>query len=159
MALVPQDSKEPGKVSKSGTGSAAPGQPGRVDEPVTFQRGLPGLGSSRQFTLHVIAGNPLFYYLQSIEEEDIGLILVDPFPCFPGYSLELSEQDKRELGLEEDREEDVLVFTTVTLRDENKMTTNLAAPVVMNSRSRLAKQVIIPDRVEEMRVPLPLSGA
>jgi len=80
---------------------------------------------------------------------------VDPFPCFPDYSLEISDQDKKELQL--DQVEDVLVFTTVTLLGESKMTTNLAAPVVVNTRSRLAKQLILPERVEEMRVPLPVN--
>ena len=139
MALVTQDIKEPIETA----------------EPITFTRSLPGLGKSRRFTLHVIDENPLFYYLQSLEEGDIGLILVDPFPCFPEYSLELNELDRKEL--EVDQKEDVLVFTTVTVLGESKMTTNLAAPVVMNTRKRLAKQVILPERVNEMRVPLPVS--
>ncbi len=130
-------------------------EPTEAVEPITFKRGLPGLGSSRRFTLHVIEENPLFYYLQSLEEGDIGLILIDPFPCFPEYTLELNEPDRKELEIEQ--KEDVLVFTTVTVLEENKMTTNLAAPVVMNTRKRLAKQVILPERVDEMRVPLPVS--
>ncbi len=155
MALVAHDNKEPEKDMKAGTGSEETRQASRLEEPITFNRGLPGLGESRRFTLHVIEDNPLFYYLQSIEEQDVGLILVDPFPCFPDYSLEISDQDKKELQL--DQVEDVLVFTTVTLLGESKMTTNLAAPVVVNTRSRLAKQLILPERVEEMRVPLPVN--
>ena len=133
-----------------------PKQTGQLEKLITFKRGLPGLGNSLRFTLHVIEDNPLFYYLQSTDEEDIGLILVDPFPCFPEYSLELNEQDKNELEL--DRVGDVLVFATVTLQGDSRMTANLAAPVVLNSRKGLAKQVIFPERIEEMRVPLPVSS-
>ena len=36
------------------------------------------------------------------------------------------------------------------------MTTNLAAPIIININKRLGKQIIIPERVEEMRTPLPV---
>ena len=122
---------------------------------IFFRRGLPGLGKSRQFILQLIESNPFFYYLRSVEEEEVGLILVDPFPCFPGYDLEIAEADQKELELE--KKEDVLVFTTVTVLGENKMTTNLAAPIIINIGKRLAKQVILSERIEQMRTPLPLS--
>lgn len=120
--------------------------------PITFQRGLPGLGEYREFNLFPIENNSLFYYLQSIKDPELGLIVIDPFPCFPDYSLELNEQDKKEIELE--HQEDVLVFTTVTVLGEGKLTTNLSGPIVINARRRLAKQVIIPDRINEMRTPL-----
>jgi len=121
---------------------------------ILFKRGLPGLGKSRCFILQLIESNPFFYYLKSMEEEEVGLILVDPFPCFSGYDLEIPEADQKELELE--KEEDVLVLTTVTVLGENKMTTNLAAPIIINARKRLAKQIILPERIEQMRTPLPL---
>ena len=121
-------------------------------EAITFQRGLPGLGQHREFSLYPIENNPLFYYLQSVNDPELGLILIDPFPCFPDYCLELHEQDKKEIELE--RKEDVLVFTTVTVLGEGNMTTNLSGPIVINAARRLAKQVIIPDRINEMRTPL-----
>ena len=122
---------------------------------IFFKHGLPGLGKSRHFILQLIESNPFFYYLRSVEEEEVGLILVDPFPCFPGYDLEIAEADQKELELE--NKEDVLVFTTVTVLGENKMTTNLAAPIVINIEKRLANQVILSERIEQMRTPLPLS--
>lgn len=123
---------------------------------ITFQRGLPGLGQSKEFSLFPIANNPLFYYLQSTSDPELGLILIDPFPCFPDYTLELSDQDKKELELE--RKEDVLVFTTVTVLGGGKLTTNLSGPIVINARRKLAKQLIIPDRINEMRTPLPFEA-
>jgi len=105
--------------------------------------------------LQPIDGNPFFYYLRSAEEEEVGLILVDPFPCFPSYNLELPKSEQEELELEQ--KEDVLIFTTVTVLGEDEMTTNLAAPIVINAARRIAKQIIIPDKIEQMRTPLPLS--
>ncbi|MGI6307412.1 MAG: flagellar assembly protein FliW [Dethiobacteria bacterium] len=121
---------------------------------IFFKQGLPGLESYREFTLQVIENNPFFYYLQSAGEEAIGLILLDPFPCFPGYSLKLSTEDKQEL--QADKKEDLLVLTTVTITGERSMTTNLAAPIVINLRKGLARQIIIPERLAERRTPIPL---
>ena len=136
------------------TRQRAGAQANKGQEAITFQKGLPGLGQHREFNLFPIENNPLFYYLQSINDPDLGLILIDPFPCFPDYSLDLNEQDKKEMELE--RKEDVLVFTTVTVLGEGKLTTNLSGPIVINAKKRLAKQLIIPDRINEMRTPLPL---
>ena len=125
-------------------------------EYITFKNGLPGLGGSRRFILQLIEDNPFFYYLGSLEEEEVGLILVDPFPCFPEYSLEIAEAEQEELEVE--KSEDILVFTTVTMHGENKMTTNLAAPIIVNAAKKLAKQMILAEKIEQMRTPLPLDA-
>ncbi len=123
-------------------------------QPIFFRQGLPGLGSSQEFTLYALEDNPFFYYLQSVEEQGIGLILMDPFSCFPDYSVDLGDGDIKELELV--KQEDVLVLTTVTFTGEKTMTTNLAAPIVINTRKRLARQLVFPERIDEMRMSLPL---
>jgi len=125
-----------------------------VLEPIFFKRGLPGLGESKRFTLQALDNNPLFFFLQSEDEEGIGLILLDPFLSFPGYIVELSDLDKKDLEVE--KEDDVLVFTTVTVLSSDNMTTNLAAPLIINIRKQIARQIFLPERAAEMRTPLPV---
>lgn len=122
-------------------------------QPIFFKCGLPGLGESKRFTLQALENNPLFFFLQSEDEEGIGLILLDPFLGFPGYSVELSDLDKKDLEVE--KEDDVLVFTTVTVISEDKMITNLAAPLIINIRKQTARQIFLSERAAEMRTPLP----
>ena len=124
-----------------------------VMQPIFFKGGLPGLGESKRFTLQVLDNNPVFFFLQSEDEEGIGLILLDPFLSFPAYSVDLSDLDKKDLEVE--KKDDVLVFTTVTVLSEDKMITNLAAPLVINIRKQIARQIFLPERAEEMRTPLP----
>lgn len=121
---------------------------------IFFKKGLPGLESYREFNLQAIANNPFFFYLQSTSEKALGLILLDPFPCFPDYSVELSREDTQEL--QADKKKDLLVLTTVTFTGEEEMATNLAAPLVINLRQRLAQQIIVPDRLAARRTPVPL---
>ncbi len=122
--------------------------------PVIFKKGLPGLDNSKKFTLHQLEDNPFFYFLQSADEQEVGLILLDPFLVFPDYSVELSAAERDELEIE--KREDVIVFTTVTVPTRKRMTTNLAAPIVININKNLAKQIVIPERAAEMRTPLPM---
>ncbi len=52
------------------------------------------------------------------------------------------------------RKEEVLVLTVVTIQ-EKKLFTNLAAPpIVINPVLRKAKQIILSDRLQEIRVAL-----
>lgn len=125
-----------------------------IPKKILFKQGLPGLENYREFNLQAIESNPFFYHLQSTVEKAVGLILVDPFPCFPGYSVELNASEQQEL--QADKKEDLLVFTTVTIAGEKKITTNLAAPIVINFTRGLALQVIIPERLPERRTPIPL---
>jgi flagellar assembly factor FliW len=126
-----------------------------LQESIFFKRGLPGLENCRRFTLHAIGDNPFFYYLQSLENEEIGFILIDPFSCFSGYVLELEISEKEDLRIT--KKEDVLVLSTVTIKGDKKMTVNLAAPIVINLEEKLAKQIIISDNPALIRMPLPIS--
>jgi len=122
-------------------------------KPITFLKELPGLESYKTFALYPIEGTPYFYHLQSLDDETMGLILVDPFLIFPGYSVELSSEEEEELYIKV--KEDVIVLTTVTFFGKNNMTTNLAAPIVINVPKKVAKQIIVSDKIEQMRTPLP----
>jgi len=124
-------------------------------EGVFFPQGLPGLGS-KKYNLLGLKDNPFFYYLQSVEEPQIALVLTDPFAFFPEYSIELGEEDLLELKAE--KKEDLLVLTTVTFRGEEKgerrLTTNLAAPIIFNLSKKLARQIIADDKLDQMQRPL-----
>jgi flagellar assembly factor FliW len=125
-----------------------------IPKKISFRQGLPGLENYREFNLQAIENNPFFYHLQSTAEKAVGLILIDPFPCFPGYSVELGADEQQEL--QADKKEDLLVLTTVTIAGEKKITSNLAAPIVINLARGLALQIIIPERLPERRALVPL---
>lgn len=125
-----------------------------IPKKIFFRQGLPGLENYREFTLQAIENNPFFYHLQSVAEKAVGLILLDPFPCFPGYSVELSDEEQQALQVH--KTEDLLVLTTVTIAGGKKMTTNLAAPLVINLSQGLARQIVIAGRLTERRTPIPL---
>lgn len=124
----------------------------RVEKPaLLFPGGLPGLERYRRFTAVPVPDNQFFLLLQSGEEPDLGLLLVDPFPFFPDYSCPLSDLDRQDLELE--RRGDLLIYTTVRVFPEG-FCTNLAAPLAINAVARLGKQLYLHRYAGRMRAPL-----
>lgn len=116
-----------------------------------FPHGIPGLERYQEYLIEPLPGNRLFTLLLALEDQEIGLILVDPMPFFPGYRVDLLKSDCQDLMLHS--EEDLVIFTTVTV-DERELYTNLAAPILINLVQKRGKQVILPERCEQMRTLL-----
>ena len=110
--------------------------------------------ADKDYILHALEDNPFFYYLQSCKEQEMGLFLLDPFSFFPDYSVDLPDEILTELELVS--KEDVLVLTTVTFAGEKKMTTNLAAPIIFNTKKNLAQQLVIAEKTDDIRTPVNL---
>jgi len=85
-----------------------------------------------------------FACLQCVDRGELGFIIVDPFEFFPDYEFSLPDTDAEQLGVEDPG--DLSVWTIVTTRDRlESATVNLVAPVVLNVRTRIGKQVILVD--------------
>jgi flagellar assembly factor FliW len=83
-----------------------------------------------------------FFFLQSLEEGKLSFLILDTFSFFSSYDFELDKQTIEDIGLE--KPEDVDVFTVVTAQGSLKdATTNLKAPIVINSNNQIAKQVVL----------------
>lgn len=121
--------------------------------PLLFKKGIAGLEELHHYNLQALPDNPLFYHLLSTENQTMGFILLDPFPVFPDYSVTLSDGEIAALAVES--KDDLLVLTTVNISGEKGLTTNLAAPIVVNLRNNTAMQLIIPEKIRELRTPLP----
>ena len=122
-----------------------------------FPRGIPGMEHITKYSIEPMSETPLFFTLQSLEDSKAGIILVDPFPFFPGYGFDLSKSDQDELIVKDPA--DLLVLTTVTVYNE-KFYTNLIAPVILNTGNKLAKQIILPNMDEQdLRVALNIPAA
>lgn len=80
--------------------------------------------------------------LQSLENETLSFILMNPFMICPEYSPEISEQDLKELGA--DTVDDLSFYVISVIRDSaDKSTVNLKAPLVVNALNRKAKQIML----------------
>ncbi|WP_027363356.1 flagellar assembly protein FliW [Desulfotruncus alcoholivorax] len=110
---------------------------------ITFPKGIPGFENLHQFIIIPVEGTEDIHWLQSVESPGIALMVIDPFKFVNGYACAIPEPDIAELELEAPGE--ALILTTITIPRDNpaQTTTNLVAPIVINTRLNLAKQVIM----------------
>lgn len=110
----------------------------------SFQQGIPGFESLHDFVIIELDKESPFAFLQSTEQQDFSMIITNPFDFYPHYELELSESTKKELFIE--KKEDVMVWNTITISGEVKHATiNLLAPIIMNSKKKCGKQIVLLD--------------
>jgi flagellar assembly factor FliW len=114
------------------------------NETIYFQNGLPGFCEEKLFVfLPLQVGSP-FWILQSTVTSQLGFVTVDPFLFFNEYELEISEKDKELLKLTS--EKDIAVWVILTLKDPFEgSTANLQAPIILNTSTNQAKQIILND--------------
>ena len=123
---------------------------------ITFPNGIIGFPDLKKFALiydeekGVHAG---IRWLQSMEEEGFALPVMDPLAVCADYNPEVEDSLLSELG--EIGEEDLLVLVTVTVpSDIQKMSVNLRGPIVINTRTRKACQVIVEGETYAVKYPI-----
>lgn len=128
------------------------------EEIYIFENGLPGFLDEKQFMILPLEETTLFV-LQSVKTSEVAFIITSPFEIFPEYNVKLSDEvlTALQIGVEKD----VVVYAILTVKEPfNKTTVNLQAPIVINSKKKLAKQYITNDTSFSMRQPLiPSQGA
>lgn len=111
-----------------------------------FEEGIFGFEDSKKFVIiydNEAEGSP-FCWLQSIEEEQVCLPLIDPVAYFPDYNPEIAGELVGKIG--ELKIEDINLFTVVVVpEDIQKMTTNLRAPILVNIKTKKGIQVVVED--------------
>jgi flagellar assembly factor FliW len=123
------------------------------DEVITFKKGLPGFESLSKFILFPLEENNDFTILHSLEDENLGLLVISPFSAEKDYEIKLSERIIEELKITEPSQ--VMIVNTVTLNSEvKKCTTNLQAPIIINTIERLGEQIILDNGKYIIKHPL-----
>lgn len=120
---------------------------------ITFDKGIPGFEEYKKFIIAPFKGNEVFKVLHSIDNEELGFILISPFEFMKEYEFELSASIIEQLKVE--NPEQVAVYNLITLNsDIKKITANLKAPIVVNVEKKLAHQVILSDERYLVKYPL-----
>ncbi|MFN8548460.1 MAG: flagellar assembly protein FliW [Candidatus Eisenbacteria bacterium] len=116
--------------------------------------GLLGFEELRQYVFLEPEEFRPFLWLVSTEEPEIGFAVADPQLFWPGlYEVPLSDSDKDILDWQAGDQLGVFVVVSVA-EGGRKITANLKGPVVINSRNRLAKQVVVYNPAFSVRQPL-----
>lgn len=110
---------------------------------VYLSDGLMGLQDLKDFEIFYNDNQLPFMWLQSKSEEGYSFLVVDPKECVSNYILEVSNTDTE--FLEIDNIDDVLILNIVTIpqKENDVMTVNLVAPILIHRQTGKARQVIL----------------
>ncbi len=111
------------------------------DEVIHFTSGILGFPGLKRYVL-LTQDNTLFKFLQAVDDPELTFVMIMPELVRSDYSCPLGQEHAEELCLE--HADDAEVYCIVTIPDNlADMTVNLQAPVIINTKQRLAKQVVL----------------
>ena len=114
-------------------------------ETVLFEDGLLGFPEAQRFALISVDGDSDLYWLQSVDDGSLAFLTTSPWLNCPDYEPDIPDGDREALNLDSADDASVLCLLTVD-RDREVVTANLLGPVVINLKSRRARQVVLHDQ-------------
>lgn len=123
------------------------------DEVINFKDGIFGFTDYKKYLLIRFDNkNDSIICLQSIDEPNIAFIMINPYKFIEKYDVILSEEDLKELEISES--DSILVYNICVVNDLiSESTANLKCPILVNSQTRLAKQIILEDSSYPFKYP------
>ena len=120
---------------------------------ITFSEGIPGLEEYHLYALLQFEESYPIIWLQSVDEGGVCLPVLDTFAVLEGYVFDIDDEDVKILELA--GPEDLHVVSVLIIPDEiQRMTVNLAAPIVINTVIGKAKQIILSGSDYNVRAPV-----
>jgi len=113
------------------------------DSILYFPDGILGFEELKRYILAEVEEFRPFLWLISVDQPEIGFAISDPQMFHPTrYEVTLSEADRDVLDLQAG--DTISVFVIVSIGEGGRrITANLKGPVVLNTRNRLGKQVVV----------------
>ena len=110
---------------------------------VHFAQGIPAFEDEHDFVIIPYDEESPFVFLQSLQTPDLAFLMTVPYLFFKDYEFEIDDETVTKLALKSP--DDVLVYVLLTIpRGSIKdMTANLMAPVVINTKTLAAKQLVL----------------
>lgn len=108
---------------------------------INFADGIPGFPEHKQYV--IINDEELgFTFLQSVDEWSLCFITLPPATLVGDYSFDLSDETVEKLELEKPEDAATLAILNIP-EDFKKMTANLRAPIVINTKNNKGIQELL----------------
>ena len=116
----------------------------QAEDVLLFPEALYGFDREKEFVLLPLDPNidsPM-EWLQSLRTPELAFIVTDPFLFVPQYKMVLNDDEKQQLKVESTESLVIRVIVTIP-KVHTEMTANLVAPLVINQKNHLAKQIVL----------------
>lgn len=114
------------------------------EKTILFPLGIPGFPTHHRFVLAKDEKTPDIFWLQCVDDSKLAFAVIEVHRLKKDYVFEVEDTDLTSIGSPE--EKDCVVYFVLCLQKDSvkvKGEANMRAPIVMNLKNRLARQVII----------------
>lgn len=123
------------------------------DNLLFFPAGLIGFPTLQSFIVMPNRKQGPLFWIQSVDDPDMAFVLTDPTNFFLNYSVIPDSAERNTLQINE--EDECFMLVVVTVPPDQKITLNLAAPILFAPKTNRAIQTILENTDYESRTPLP----
>lgn len=126
---------------------------------LTFPSGVLGFPESRRYVMLEHDTAAPFKWLQSLDEPALAFVIIDP-ELFLGedYRIEVPAEAMVEVQGRDTDDLSIAVILTIPSGDPGGVTANLRGPLLMNSRTRLCKQLVLSEEFPTRHPLFPASA-
>jgi flagellar assembly factor FliW len=124
-----------------------------TDEIISIPSGILGFPEEQNYCLVDPGDETLILWLQSLTSPHLAFPVLEPRIFKSNYIVRLSAAELRELRLTSIN--DASVFTILTIPSVlSDMTANMKAPIVINVKEKVAKQVVLQENDQPIKHPM-----
>jgi len=118
--------------------------------------GMLGFPDEKRYVIVQHKENSPFFWYQSVDDPSLAFVITSPFFFVPDYSVSLDDAINQMSWDDEKIEEKVELYVVVNIPNgvPNKMTANLIGPLLVNTESFQALQMVVTDSPYSHRFPL-----
>jgi flagellar assembly factor FliW len=125
---------------------------------IAFPWGLPGFPEMHRWLILSLDSQPAYLWLQSLDDPKLALPAADPWMVFEKYDPKLPSYAFAALEIA-DPEDFTLLCVVVVSPGAEEMTMNLMAPIMVNLKSRRARQVVLDGSRYSVKESIPRKAA
>ena len=114
------------------------------DQRLTLVGGLLGFQALTRYVVYQPEELGIFRWVQSEEVPELAFVVCDPRVILPSYHIEVPRDELACIQLEDTEQAEIMVILTHP-QDPSRMTANLMGPIVLNTTTRLARQLVLSD--------------
>jgi flagellar assembly factor FliW len=117
---------------------------------IEFTEGLLGFENQKKFFIVDPGDQTLILWLQSTDDAATAFPIIEPKIFQPNYMVKLLPVELNSLSLE--NLQNASVYTVLTIpQNVTEMSANLKAPVIINNKTKMARQIVLQDSKLEVR--------
>ena len=110
---------------------------------IRFADGVLGFPNHHRYALMETGIDPVFFWLQSVDDPTLAFVVCDPLAFVPDYQAPIHQDDLDNLQMNGVADSQVLVIVN---KVDGWLTANLMGPLVIGATSLMGKQLVLGDK-------------